>query len=299
MSDRRDFYMTKGLPGSGKSTWAAEYVLNKAPGKAVRVNQDLLRIMLHLDRYGGGKTEPIIQAARNELIGLAMSRGVEVVISDDTNFHPDCEKDFRGLCEKYGYQLTIRDFTDVPIEECIKRDLKRTASVGEQVIRKMWNKYFPQNKSVPPVWNPELPSCVIVDIDGTVALMDGRGPYDFSKYHLDVPNPPVVRLVQDLAAAGETIVFCSGRDDTYFEETASWLNEWVFRLPPKHLFMRPADRVDEGGHKVKDSIVKQELYEKYIAPNWNVRFVLDDRNQVVEMWRNLGLTVLQVADGAF
>lgn len=289
--------MCRGLPGSGKSTWAAEFVLSEAPGKASRVNQDLLRVMLHLDRFWGGKTEPIIQAARNELISLAMSRGVEVVISDDTNFHPDCEKDFRRLCENYGYQFIIRDFTDIPIEECIKRDLKRTASVGEQVIRKMYNKWFPQNKSTPPVWKSNLPSCVMVDIDGTVALMDGRSPYDFTKYHLDKPNPHVVRLVQDLAHHGENIVFCSGRDDTYSEETISWLREYV--ITPQHLYMRPAGRVDEGGRKVKDSIVKQELYEKYIAPNWNVRFVLDDRNQVVDMWRNLGLTVLQVADGAF
>ena len=294
MSDRRDFYMTKGLPGSGKSTWAAEYVLNRAPGKAVRVNQDLLRIMLHLDRFGGGKTEPLVQGGRSLLIELAMQNNVEVVISDDTNFHPDCEKEFRRLCEKHGYQFTIKDFTDVPVEECIKRDLKRTASVGEQVIRKMWRRYLvpPKAPTNPEDFDPNLPTAVMVDIDGTVAIMNGRGPYDPTLYHTDIPHKPVVQLVKDLHAAGEEIVFCSGRDDTYWQETHNWLTTHLGFLP-NHLFMRPA------ADKRKDAIVKKELYEAKIKGKFNIRFVLDDRNQVVEMWRDEGLTCLQVADGNF
>lgn len=53
------------------------------------------------------------------------------------------------------------------------------------------------------------------------------------------------------------------------------------------------------GDERKDSIVKQEIYEKYIKDRYNVRFVLDDRNQVVDMWREVGLKVLQVAPGDF
>lgn len=49
----------------------------------------------------------------------------------------------------------------------------------------------------------------------------------------------------------------------------------------------------------KDSIVKRELFEKYVRPYYNIEFVLDDRNQVVEMWRSLGLKCLQVAEGDF
>jgi hypothetical protein len=49
----------------------------------------------------------------------------------------------------------------------------------------------------------------------------------------------------------------------------------------------------------KDAIVKGEIYEKNINGKYNVLFVLDDRNQMVEMWRGLGLTCLQVADGDF
>lgn len=49
----------------------------------------------------------------------------------------------------------------------------------------------------------------------------------------------------------------------------------------------------------KDSIVKREIFENYIRDYYNIQFVLDDRNQVVEMWRSLGLKCLQVQEGDF
>ena len=59
------------------------------------------------------------------------------------------------------------------------------------------------------------------------------------------------------------------------------------------LLMRVTDDVR------KDSIIKKEIYENNIKGKYNVSLVLDDRNQVVEMWRDLGLTCFQVADGNF
>ena len=55
----------------------------------------------------------------------------------------------------------------------------------------------------------------------------------------------------------------------------------------------------KGGDKRIDSIVKKELYRKYIEPFYRVKLVLDDRNQVVDMWRDLGLPCWQVAPGNF
>jgi hypothetical protein len=49
----------------------------------------------------------------------------------------------------------------------------------------------------------------------------------------------------------------------------------------------------------KDSVVKKEIYEKYIKDNFNILFCLDDRNQVVNMWREIGIKCLQVQDGDF
>jgi hypothetical protein len=49
----------------------------------------------------------------------------------------------------------------------------------------------------------------------------------------------------------------------------------------------------------KDSVVKQELFERFVRDKYNISFILDDRQQVVDMWRGLGLTVFQVAEGDF
>ncbi len=135
---------------------------------------------------------------------------------------------------------------------------------------------------------------VICDIDGTVAIMDGqRGPYDYSKVHLDKPNANVVELVRVLRAADYRIIFVSGRDDECMPQTRQWLVTSKVGLPGDRLWMR------KTGDFRPDEIVKEEIYRGLIEPFHEVFLVLDDRNKVVNMWRRLGLTCLQVADGEF
>lgn len=131
---------------------------------------------------------------------------------------------------------------------------------------------------------------VIVDVDGTVALRGGRSPYDFSRVAEDQPNKSVVELVKVLAES-VSIIFLSGRDDSCKDTTRKWLDYHVG--VPFELFMR------QTGDNRKDAIVKAEIFEREVQPRHDVWLVLDDRNQVVEMWREKGLTCLQVADGDF
>lgn len=132
---------------------------------------------------------------------------------------------------------------------------------------------------------------VIVDIDGTLAIKGDRGHFDWMKVGVDTPNLSIVELVKRLATHYEIIIF-SGRDSICREITQQWLDK--NRIRYLELFMRP-----EGDMR-KDSIVKRELYEAHVKAKYDVLFVLDDRNQVVDMWRNeLGLTCLQVAPGDF
>jgi predicted kinase len=307
---KKTFVMTKGLPGSGKSTWATAEVLQWPAGGAVRVNQDSLRIMLHADRFEGRRTEDITRDTKNLLVDAYMKRVIPIIISDDTNFSKSAEDKFRELALNNGYEFKIKDFTHVPVETCIKNDLKRLASVGEQVIRKMHKKYLapPQVQVPAPAWIDGLPTALIVDIDGTVALMNGRSPYDPSQYHTDLRNDPVAEIVFDYFQRGDHIVFCSGRDDTYRDATIKWIQDHMDLDPktveeeanwPVRLLMRPAARDAEAGKKRNDAIVKREIYDEQIAGKYNVRFVLDDRDRVVEMWRSVGLPCLQVAPGDF
>ena len=141
-------------------------------------------------------------------------------------------------------------------------------------------------------WKPTTEiSVIIVDIDGTIALKGNRDPYDFDSVSQDKPNTPIVQLVKHLFdSTYSELVFVSGRSEVCRKETVKWLNQQGFSYPI--LFMRKSDDFRS------DETVKQEIYETHIFPA-QVDYVFDDRNKVVKMWRDLGFTCLQVAEGDF
>lgn len=177
-----------------------------------------------------------------------------------------------------------------------------------------------------------LKNAIIIDVDGTLALMEGnRKPFDYHRSFGDTPNVPVFNLVRDLYMANkgknnqyniEVFIF-SGRENKlllgkqrhYYVGSIAresndilgmtdiWLkyyfnmvglNFGVFPYEDFHLHLRKYN-----DHR-PDDIVKLEMYNNIIKDKYNVLYVIDDRNKVVDMWRNtLKLPVLQVADGDF
>lgn len=296
--------ITRGLPGSGKSTYAREWV-SEDPKHRAEVNRDLLRAMMH---GGYVDAEVMVTNARDAAIRELLKRGVDVICSD-TNLPQRTARDLAKIARAAGAEVEVRDFTLVSLEVCLERNQIRDDKepVPESAILRMHERYI-RGKALPlplPVEDetvasadfvqrvPGLTWAVIVDIDGTVALMGDRGPYDYSLVHLDRPNHRVIDVVHALYVAGNTIIFMSGRSSDCRTVTEAWLDKHV-GIPYKALHMRAS------GDMRKDSIVKRELFDRYIRGNYNVACVLDDRDQVVHMWRReLGLTCLQVAEGAF
>ncbi len=131
---------------------------------------------------------------------------------------------------------------------------------------------------------------IIVDIDGTVADKGEREPFDYSKVYEDTVIQPIADLLNYLTNE-HVMLYVSGREDSCRYSTRQWLRDKRFVVD--ELFMR------KSGDYRSDVIVKREIYFNEIEPKYNVRWVFDDRNKVVAMWRDLGLTVLQVADGDF
>jgi len=148
--------ITKGLPGSGKTTWATAYVLALAGGSAARVNRDSLRQMLHAGRLKGRKTESVVVLIQLEMVETLLAQKLTEIV-DDTNLNPSTEARLRELATRLGAPVTVEDFTGVPVEECITRDLKREHSVGARVIRRMHRQYLAQPVRYNP--NPLLPPC--------------------------------------------------------------------------------------------------------------------------------------------
>ncbi len=287
-----------GLPASGKSTWAKEFCEKNTDW--VRVNRDDLRNMR--GKYWVPKQENMISDWEYESVVTALSYGLNVIL-DATNLNEDRRNSFIASLDdhpvqKLDFQVELMHF-DVSVEECIKRDAKRANGVGEKVIRGMYDKYL---APAPVVYDEDynLPHCVIFDIDGTLAENNsGRSPYDWKRVGEDDVKVPIKKLLDmalnwkasDHTPAIEVFVF-TGRDGSCHEETIKWLkdNDIFYH----QFFMR-----GEGDTR-KDSIVKKELFEEHIRGKYYVDFVVDDRDQVVDMWRKeIGLTCFQVDYGNF
>jgi len=138
----------KGLPGSGKSTFAKAWVLED-PKHRVRVCRDDIRRML--GPYWIPTREDLVTRIERNSVMNALYHDFNVIL-DATNFKIKYTKqgDIEGsdifIPSNYskGVEITIKDFTDVSIEECIKRDGLRTGTekVGEAVIRQMYERYL-------------------------------------------------------------------------------------------------------------------------------------------------------------
>lgn len=133
-------YYTKGLPASGKTTCARNMVKEALYRGTfvVRSNRDDVRSMLGVTT---GQHEPTVSDVQDAIIRAGLERGWDVIV-DDTNFYKGTEKRFRGLAADNGANVAVIDFTDVPVETCIERDKHREASVGEDVIRSMAERYL-------------------------------------------------------------------------------------------------------------------------------------------------------------
>lgn len=285
--------MLRGLPGSGKSTYARELV---EQGKEVglkwnRVSKDEIRGELEKSGWKWSKErEKDVISIEEDWIRLGLLDGNVVVDSCNFGHH---EERLKKIAEEKGADFRILDIS-TPIEECIARDASRSgkAHVGEEVIRGMARKWTAKEEPVLEPYKRPLGGvpAIICDLDGTAALLKGRDPYNTALAGEDAPNYPVLSVLQKFASSHQ-IIYLSGREAKWGELSLNWLKYHSF--PESDLLMR------KTGDFRKDYIVKYELFKEHIEPVYNVLFVLDDRNQVVNMWRKIGLTCFQVAEGNF
>lgn len=340
--------LTKGLQASGKSTWAREQVRTEEGWK--RINKDDLRAMLD-DNLWSSTKEKFILKARNSLLTTALQEGFNVII-DDTNLDNKHWKDVLSLLTKLDIDVTISEKSfPIDLEEAIKRDAERSKPIGVEAITNTWKRYLKgkagvldprtevlyakKHMSYDP--DPSLPKAVICDLDGTLALMGDRSPFDASRCDVkDFPNPPVVEAVKLFHNAGYKIIFLSGRDEKDRAPTERFImrhlpqlsGEFIhnevnrlkeqFKVAPtpdidvsamvllEELVKIPVDvpqailLMRKNKDMRKDTIIKREIWDESLAGKWNILCAIDDRPSVVRMWRyDVGLPVFQVSDKEF
>mgnify|MGYP000162005508 FL=1 len=169
----------------------------------------------------------------------------------------------------------------------------------------------------------KMKKTVIFDLDGTLANIEVRrdkslkpnGKLDWEIFAApssimdwDTPNEPVIKMAQMFKADGFKIVIFSGRNDRGFVATNHWLTR--YDVPHDLLVLRPdkfkanswpianGNQATPDMRFMPDEILKKAMLDTFVDIN-DVFLVVDDRDKVVKMWRDLGLNTFQVAPGDF
>ena len=267
----------QGLPASGKSTKAKE--LMDQYGNFVRLNRDLLRTMLHFDKWNG-RNEGITRDIQISIARKLLSDNQNVIV-DDTNLGKNHIATWKTIAKETDSKVDVINI-DTPIEECIERDSHRDKMVGREVIYKLAMKYgrFRTKNGY-----------LICDIDGTIANLDHRlhyvkqDPKDwkgfFSCIMDDLPRKDIIESVYNRVIKDDLdLVFVSGRSVECEEQTKEWikLNAPQLYAVYKALIMR------DFHDRREDNLVKKDILNTYFDKS-KVMVVYDDRPQVLRMWR--------------
>ena len=300
-------HLMTGLPASGKSTHARK-LMAEAGGRMRRVSLDDLRLMLD-DNPGGRRLtyahEETVLAVQDAAVLAAVKGGFDIVV-DNTHLKATIPNRLKKLVNGQAV-FEVHDFTDIDVEECVRRDAARPNPVGEGHIRAMnlrlrsarssgWRLTAAMLNDIAPIqpyvadWS--LPAAVLCDIDGTLAGRGARGPYELEKCELDALIPATAHALKAFAAQGDRIILLSGRGEEVRAHTERWLAANGVRYD--EMWMRAAG--DQRG----DDTVKGELFDAHIRHRYAARVVLDDRDRLIALWRDrLGLPCWQVDYGDF
>jgi predicted kinase len=317
--------ITRGIQGSGKSTWARQFV--KDNPNYIRINNDDMRVSFFSRTYNK-KDNKNIALLRKAMLDSAVGIGLNIVV-DNCNLRNADVEFYSNYAKEKGYEFEIKSFLHVPVEECIRRDALRKEKVGENIILRFYNSYLAEN-GLAEIKKEDLniritgdqfgylkytkritgiPSAIICDLDGTLANGDHRSPYDTSKCENDSVFDPVLHLLNGMIGyfgSNIRIIFITGREDIYRQETLNFLaKKCGFSYEDKmHNLIDPRSNfilyMRKEGDRRKDTEVKKEIFFSEVENKYNVFFVLEDRSRVVDMWRKeVGLPCFQVNDGNF
>ena len=298
--ENKKLIICRGIPGSGKSTWAHAWVA-ESPTTRVRLNNDDIRRMF--GPYWIPEREKLVHDTKYHTALNAMARGFDIVV-DNMNLNPkeiefwnDVVKGFNNIQDGYNYTVEFKDFFNVSLEECLERDKRRSNPVGEKSIREIWKRYkhFIQTTNVERYVDnlvkddPAKPYCLVVDMDSTLCFNTNKRPW-FGEgaaegMMKDIPNLGVLRLVESWSGY---LVIATGRDTSQAEVTKKWLNKHGI-FPDEYYFRT------EGDYR-KGVEVKKEQIER-IAEKYNISAIIDDCQPIVNMYRSMGYTVLQPNTG--
>jgi len=293
-----------GAPGSGKSTFARYFL--RTEENWMRLCRDDFRAM----HFAAGN----MSNHEERLIAEMIDTAVETLLLKRSNVLIDathCRREyFDHYIERFNHLADISfKIFDIDAATLAERCDKRYRNTGKLVPASVLKKFIeelevlkkefdftprPKVAAREPVavQDTGLPKAILCDLDGTLALMRDRNPYDATRCDEDDLNEPVAGVLRSYYGNGYQILLISGREERFYQPTVRFLEK--HSISYHHLWMRKSKDFR------KDAIIKREIFDAEIAGKFFIEFVLDDRNQVVEMWRKeLQLPCFQVNYGNF
>lgn len=286
--------ITIGVPASGKTTWAHKTA--KHEGNTRLVSRDDIRLML----FGPGgykiteEKETLVSRVAEDTVIAALTSGKNVIVHD-TNLKQISREKWKSIANLFGAEFEEK-FFDLSIVQLLRRNHTR----GDKAlpVSRIWTHY--KNYRIMTGWkpaidnaDPNLPKCVIFDVDGTLTTVGQRSPYDMTKVIDDPDAQHITELFRMYQRAGYTCVVVSGRtgNEQCANDTKASLEK--YGVHPSDIFMR---RADDTRH---DFDVKEEILLTKILPKYYPVLALDDRDTPVGMWRINGIPCLQANYGDF
>jgi predicted kinase len=316
--------LTRGLPASGKSTWAKKWVA-EAENYRVRINFDDIRNMMgpyNHDFWSHKGKKKILMDMFRSFVNNAMLYSFDIVI-DNMNLSDSAVNQVKELvstfnrnCGDTHYDIEFKDFLDIPVEECIERDSLRSNPIGEKAIKQIYRthkdkiirinteKKYNRLKQYEDTIDSNKPNCIIVDMDGTVCFnLSGRPYYGKNSYKgmaEDKLYVGVQRLILNFwksSGNNDKIFFVSGRDgdaNTY-QSTKDYVINNILKdnIDSIDIDRRVDFLLRPTGNYESTSFLKKSLVQNYIIDNYNILYVIDDDKRCVNTYREMGLTVLQ------
>lgn len=292
--------ITIGASGSGKSTWARKHKQErqKSGEDWMIIERDEERKMLktkssnHVNFWSewDWKLEGKVTEACNHWMNVALTAKSNIIVSD-TNLNKMYRDQLIERLKKHGYTIELKHF-NMPYKKLVERDNQRADSVGQQVIAKQYFQYmeeFGSEFGFHKLQNASgKESCILVDVDGTLAHMDGRrGPFEWEKVGMDRIDTVVRDIVNNLGKTNKVIIM-SGRDSVCRDETYDWLIDNGVNFDA--LYMRP-----EGDTR-PDFDVKNEIIQNHINGMMNVTAWFDDRPQITRLANILGAKIFALGN---
>lgn len=278
-------YILRGIPASGKSTFRENLGL-------AYVNRDTLRL------ENPDVSEKQITQLQEDKIRNNLQAGMDFIL-DNTHIRERSYSKYAEQAKQHGYEVIVKEFR-TSLYECLNRNKQRSRIVPFSIILKMAHDIGWYEEELKQYFNAKYnkQKAIIVDLDGTLCDITHRRHYVLEKpknwkaFFAGIRGDKVTKAVEDIIKSyytlGDKVILVSGRPETYRDVTENWLKK--HGIPYHWLLMRGFN------DKRDDTEVKEEIYDRYIAPYFTVLFSVDDRKRVCRMWYRKGIPLFMVGD---